>query len=131
MLRQFTVVLLVTSVGVLGLSACSKTIKPDEPQASGRVQPIDSFEKVGEPHRAYPNVRGNEPSNLSTDVERLQDARRQYNNDRAREAAEHRRSQAECRKAPDSKKVPIEDGSGTSGEYCQNKTQEPADDQKE
>lgn len=118
--KQFTGALLALSIAVFGLAACSKATKPDEPQTSGPVQPIDAFEKVGEPQRGYPNVGGGAaPGGISTDVERLQDARRQYNNDKAREAAEHRHSQAECRKSPENRKVPVQDGSGPGAVYCE------------
>lgn len=120
MLRQFVGAVLVTSIAVLGLAACATTTKPEQPQASGPVQPIDAFEKVGEPQRGYPNVGGGDaPGGISTDVQRLQDARRQYNHDKAREAAEHRRSQAECRKSSKNRRVPVEDGSGSEAVYCE------------
>lgn len=105
-----------------GLTACISSPPPDEEQVEdqGPVKPADAFNKVDEPHRDMTGI-GRESDNLSTDIERLQDARRQYEHDKAQEQAERLRRQAECREKPDSDKVPIQDGSDQPSVYCQEK----------
>lgn len=106
----------------LALSACAT--QPSKEQANAdtapgeRVKPIESFEKVGEPRRRSSGMaRG--PVNLSTDVERLQDAKRAYKAERAFEAAQTRHRQQECRQSKKGEEVPIEDGSEDPATYCQ------------
>ncbi len=99
-------------------AACTTAPEP-APEPAGPVDPLDAFEKVGEPQREYTGTGVNDPDNLSSDIERLQDARREYNQAQDREDAEHLRSQAECWDSEDSRKVPIEDGSAEPAVYCE------------
>lgn len=100
------------------VSACTTAPEP-APESAGPVDPLESFERVGEPQRTYTGTGVNDPDNLSSDIERLQDARREYNQSQDREASEHQRSQAECRESEDTQKVPIHDGSEEPAVYCQ------------
>lgn len=104
------------------VSACanqpSDTQDADDAAAENSLEPIRFFEKVGEPRR---ETRGmtKDPDNLSTDVERLQDARRAYEAERDFQAAQTRHRQKECRESGEGKEVPIEDGSENPATYCQ------------
>ncbi len=98
--------------GALLLTACAGAPEP-EPRPPLDA-PIDAFEAVGEPRMP----RGDRTrEGLSSDVERLQNARRAYEQEQERKAAEVRRRQRDCRAQPDSTQVEIEDGAG--GAYCQ------------
>ncbi len=74
---------------------------------------------MAEPRR--PGGHNNRDANtLSTDIERLQNARQAYRLEQERLRAETSRRQAECRAREGSREVPIQDGSGdTSATYCQ------------
>lgn len=94
---------------------------PDEaeqPERSGPIQPVEAFEEVEEPRREMLPGR-EDPDGLSRDIERLQDARRKYEQERDRQAAEAQRRQEQCRQQEGSREVPIEDGSGDPVEFCQ------------
>lgn len=104
---------------VAGLSGCAVWSPDDtaeEAERDGRVRPIDAMRETEEPRRDMPGPE--DPDGLSRDIERLQDARRKYENERDFEAAERRRRQAECREMEGSREVPIEDGSGDPATFC-------------
>lgn len=109
----------VAVAGVAVLSACSTTPPAEEPARTGPIDPLDAFEQVGEPEREYTGVGRGDPDNLSSDIERLQDARREYQSEKARESAEVKRNQAQCNASKDSRKVPIDDGNPEPGVFCQ------------
>lgn len=118
--KQSWMVMIVTGVMALGMSGCAFWQTQEvEQNASGPVDPLDSFEEVGEPNRTYTGDGRNDPDQLSSDIERLQDARREYNQERSRTTTENQRSQQDCLQSPDARKVPIEDGSAEPGVYCQ------------
>lgn len=98
------------------LAACAHT---PEPAPVGPLdEPVDAFEAVGEPRRVGAGSRDRDT--LSTDIERLQQARKTYELEQERLSAEMRRRQAECRRREGSSEVPIEDGSGDpEATYCQ------------
>lgn len=109
--------------GCLALSACVSDPKPVDP--SPLDEPIDAFEAVGEPRRPG-GASNREDDTLSTDIERLQNARKTYRLERERLRAETSRRQAECREREGSRQVAIKDGSGDpNATYC-----EPAADNK-
>ncbi|MES1924271.1 hypothetical protein [Salinisphaera sp. T31B1] len=95
-------------------------ISQPEPRSVGPLdEPIDAFEAVGAPDRS-----GGAPQSdrdlLSTDIQRLQNARETYENEQRRLSAERQREQAECRQRPDSRQVQIQDGTGDpAATYCQ------------
>lgn len=96
-----------------------------EPRPSVLNEPVDAFEAVGAPQRPGGSAQ-RDRDNLSTDIERLQNARSTYEHEQQRLTAEMKRRQAECRKQADSRQVEIQDGSGDpNATYCQ-----PADDSK-
>ena len=100
----------------LGAVAC--TTAPEPAQPGPLDEPFVAFETIGEPVR--PGASDRDRRNLSTDIERLQNARSKYENEQERLSAEARRRQAECRARADSREVPIEDGSGDpAATYCQ------------
>jgi len=109
---------LILSGLILVVAGCTNTPEPD-PEPAGPIDPLEAFEEVGEPQRTYTGAGVNDPDNLSSDIERLQDARREYRQAQDREASEHQRSQAECRESPDTRKVPINDGSDEPAVYCE------------
>lgn len=98
---------------LLALCACTGAPEPEPPAPVNK--PIDAFEAVGEPYT--PND-GRREGSLSTDVERLQNARRLYELEQERQANEVQRNQRLCREQPDSRKVRIEDGTGKAV-YCE------------
>jgi hypothetical protein len=92
---------------------------PKQPEPSALDEPVDAFEAVGEPRRPA-GASNREDTTLSTDIERLQNARRTYEQERARLRAETERRQAECRARDGSREVAIQDGSGDpDATYCQ------------
>lgn len=97
---------------LLSMAAC--TVTP-EPKPIEIEEPVDAFNAVGRPHT--PN-NGRYRGGLSSDVQRLQDARRLYqlSQERQREAVERR--QRLCRQHSDSRLVPVR---GTPGKfvYCE------------
>lgn len=98
------------------VAACASQPQPKPPTPVD--EPVDAFEAVGEPHTAGGPAA--DQRNLSNDIERLQNAREVYKQAQERKSAETRRRQAECRESPDSRKVPIEDGSGDANAvYCE------------
>lgn len=103
------------AASALLLTACAGAPEP-EPRPP-LDEPIDAFEAVGEP-RMPPGNRPRE--GLSSDVERLQNARRLYEQEQERRAAEVQRRQRDCRAQPGSTQVEIEDGAGgKNATYCQ------------
>lgn len=99
------------------VAGCASDPKP-APQGP-LDEPVDAFEAVGEPQRPR-SATPREDTTLSTDIERLQNARKTYEQARERRRAESVRRQAECRRRPGSREVPIEDGSGDpDATYCQ------------
>lgn len=97
------------------LSACS--LAPPPAPAPPAQEPVEAFEAVGEPRRPVLPPTADRQS-LSSDIERLQDARRRYEADQADRATALRRSQAECRGSERHREVPIKDGSGAPGVFC-------------
>lgn len=104
---------------IAGLAGC--TVWPadesaeEEPERQGPIQPIDALEQTEEPRRDMSGYE--DPDGLSRDIERLQDARRKYDKERDREAAERRKQRAECLEAGDAREVTVEDGGGPAV-YC-------------
>lgn len=90
-----------------------------EPAPRGPLdEPIDAFEAVGAPQGPGDASRRQDET-LSTDIERLQNARQTYRLEQERLSAEARRRQAECRAQDGSRQVPIQDGSGDpDATYC-------------
>lgn len=90
------------------------TISPD-PDPVVIEEPIDAFNAVGRPYVPRDNSYG---STLSSEIQRLQNARRLYELSRERQlnAVQHR--QRQCRQQSDSRRVPVQ---GTPGDfvYCQ------------
>lgn len=105
---------------VTGLAGCAVWSPDDTAEETGEregpITPIEAFEQTEEPRRDMPGHE--DPDGLSRDIERLQEARRKYENERDREAAERRRRQAECRERGDTREVIIDDGSGEPALYC-------------
>ena len=99
------------------MTACASDPKPAQPSVLD--EPVDAFDAVAEPRR--PGGHNNRDANtLSTDIERLQNARQAYRLEQERLRAETSRRQAECRAREGSREVPIQDGSGdASATYCQ------------
>lgn len=97
---------------MLLLAACTVTPDPDPVVIE---KPVDAFNAVGRPYTPHDGLRH---GSLSTDVQRLQDARRLYELSRERRARTLERRQRQCRRQSDSRRVPIE---GAPGEfvYCQ------------
>lgn len=97
------------------LPACS--LAPPSAPAPMAQEPVEAFEAVGEPRRPVLPPTADRQS-LSSDIERLQDARRRYEADQADRATALRRSQAECRESETHREVAIEDGSGAAAVFC-------------
>ena len=93
--------------------------EPERVEPGPLDEPVDAFEAVGEPRR--PDGASNrEDTTLSTDIERLQNARKTYEQEQERLRAETQRRQAECRARDGSREVAIRDGSGDpDATYCQ------------
>lgn len=114
---MFRLACIVLVAGLAGCAVWSPDDTAEEPEErQGPITPIEAFEQTEEPRRDMPGPE--DPDGLSRDIERLQDARRKYENERAREAAERRRRQAECREKGETREVPIEDGGEETVEYC-------------
>lgn len=114
---MFRLACIALAAGLAGCALWSPDDTAEESERRGPIQPIDAFEEVKEPRRD--DMPGREdPDGLSRDIERLQDARRKYENERAREAAERRRRQAECVQRGETREVPIQDGGEGPAEYC-------------
>lgn len=97
--------------------ACSNA-PPPEPQPVPE-SPVEAFEQVGEPQRDYTGAGRNDPDNLSSDIERLQDARRKYDKAQDQRAAQRARAGNKCPPGQTPREVAIEDGAEASGRYCQ------------
>ncbi|MAA74165.1 MAG: hypothetical protein CMN28_05615 [Salinisphaeraceae bacterium] len=80
--------------------------------------PAEAFEQAGEPQPVQPGPGPADPDGLSSDIERLQDARRVYEHDKSQQSRELERQQARCRDNPDSESVELGDAAG-GGAYCQ------------
>lgn len=112
----------------LTISACVHQSSPsdggDDAALPQPATPIRAFKKVGQP---IPSAAGGvrDTDDLSSDILRLQDARRAYRAERSFEAAETRHRQQECRESGQGEEVPIEDGGVDPLTYCQ---QVPDDD---
>lgn len=114
---MFRLACIVLVAGLAGCAVWSGDDASKEPEREGPIKPIDAFEEVGKPQRdATPP--GYSEEGLSQDIERLQNARRKYESERAREAAEQRRHQAECLEKGETRQVPIQDGSEEPVQYC-------------
>lgn len=94
------------------LTGC--TISPD-PDYTVIEQPVDAYSAVGQTYA--PNDRRYHGT-LSTEIQRLQRARRLYELSQQRQLNAVQRRQRRCRQQNDSRLVPIE---GTPGEfvYCE------------
>lgn len=113
---MFRLTCLVLAAGLTGCTVWSPEPAEEPEERRGPITPVDAFEEAEEPRRDTPAYE--DPDGLSRDIERLQDARRKYENERAREAVERRRRRAECLEREDSRRVPIEDGSDEPISYC-------------
>jgi len=106
---------LVLSVGLL--AGCAS--EPSSQTPGPMNEPIDAFEAVGAPDRSSGAPQSDQDL-LSSDIQRLQNARETYENEQRRLSAEMQREQAECRQRPDSRQVAIQDGTGDpDATYCQ------------
>lgn len=109
---------LTLAITALVLLSAGCASEPPQTQPGPLDEPVDAFESVGQPQRPV-NDRQGDRDELSTDIERLQDARKAYRLEQERLEAQTRRRQAECRADPDSREVPIKDGSGDpDATYC-------------
>lgn len=115
MLRICLAVLL----GSVMLAACSTFSERDPEPAPAASEPHEAFEQVGDPRVVEPGPGPSDPDGLSSDIERLQDARRKYEHDKSQEAREIRRRQAACAQNPDSSSAPIQGDATRDGGYCQ------------
>lgn len=100
---------------VLAIAGCA-TPQHSEPVVIER--PADAFNAVGNPYKSNSN---NASGSLSNDVNRLQDARRLYEQSRNTRRRSHRTnhySQQHCLQQSDSHKVQIE-GLGADAVFCQ------------
>lgn len=104
----------------LALSGCASWLPgvqdQEAPPEPPPADPVEAFEKVGDPPRDDAHA-ADDPDNLSSDIQRLQDARRAYEAAESFRAAETRRRQEKCRESGEGREVPIEDGSGST--YCE------------
>ena len=104
-------------VCVLAFAGCAS--EPERAELGPLDEPVDAFEAVGEPSRPG-GATNREHTTLSTDIERLQNARKTYEQEQQRLRAETQRRQAECRARDGSREVVIKDGSGDpDATYCQ------------
>ena len=104
-------------VCVLAFAGCAS--EPERAELGPLDEPVDAFEAVGEPSRPG-GATNREDTTLSTDIERLQNARKTYEQEQQRLRAETQRRQAECRARDGSREVVIKDGSGDpDATYCQ------------
>lgn len=103
-------------LGALALAGC---VTPQNPKPVTIDEPVDAFNAVGRPYTPNDKHYG---SSLSTDVERLQDAHRLYENARTRQHEQRAdtvdRSQQDCLQQGDSRRVPIK-GGGAGAVYCE------------
>lgn len=103
-------------LGALVLTGCTP---PPNAKPVTIDKPVDAFNAVGQPYT--PND-GRHGSSLSSDVERLQDAHRLYQNARVwqtdRDEETIDRSQQHCLQQSDSRRVPIK-GGGAGAVYCE------------
>jgi len=114
-----------SGIAALALLIAGCASEPPPSQPGPLDEPVDAFEAVGQPQRpANDSVQGRDE--LSSDIERLQDARKTYRQEQERLSAETQRRQVECRAAPDSREVPIQDGSGDpDATYCRRASDSP------
>src|SRR5699024_11034245 len=103
-------------LGVLVLVGC---VTPQDSKPVVINKPVDALNAVERPHTPSGSRHG---GSLSSDVERLQDAHRLYQNERARRHEKREesvdRSQQHCLQQGDSRRVPIE-GGGAGAVYCE------------
>jgi hypothetical protein len=121
-MRKMLKPLLPVGAAGLGLLVAACTTPPPNHKPPPPINnPVDAFEAVGQPQDIFglpPQGRYNET--LSSDVRRLQNAHQAYQQAQARHAAEVQRRQANCRAAPHSRQVKIQDSSGDKrATYCQ------------
>lgn len=115
---MFRFALVVLTAVAAGCTVWSPEDPVEETERDGPIEPRQAFEEAEEPRReSFPGRE--DPDGLSRDIERLQDARRKYDQERDREAAELRRRQEECRARDGSHQVPIDDGSEQPYKFCQ------------
>lgn len=99
-------------------AACVSQSRPEKSPAPIN-NPVDAFEAVGQPQDTTGAPQSGSDT-LSSDIRRLKNAHSAYQRAQERQAAEVRHSQAKCRARPDSRTVPIQDGSGDpNAAYCQ------------
>src|SRR5699024_3262539 len=107
--RARTIVLMLLT---LMLAACAT---PPDPEPIVIDEPVDAFDAVGQPYTPHD---GHSRGGLSTDDERLQNARRMYelSQEQRGQAVEHR--QHRCLEQSGSRRVPVQGAGGgfVSGE---------------
>ena len=101
------------------LAGCSIFSPQEREPRPAAAQPHEAFEQVGDPQVVEPGPGPADPDGLSSDIERLQDARRKYDHDKSQEARELRRRQQNCAANPDSSQVPIQGVDGKKSSFCQ------------
>lgn len=108
---RFSVIVLpaLLAVAVAGCTA------PPNPQPVAIDEPVDALNAVEPPHTSADSRFG---GSLSTDVERLQDARRLYELTREQRRDDVERSQQRCLQHDDSRRVPIT-GAGAGAVFCE------------
>lgn len=107
------------SLGLLCLLIAACASDPEPAPLGPLDEPVDAFEAVGEPAARPGGAPARDSDNLSTDIERLQNARETYRQAQQRRRVETQRRQAECRAEPDSREVAIDDGSDDpNATYC-------------
>lgn len=109
---------IVPAVLLIGvLAGCSTAPPPSQPGPMN--EPIDAFEAVGAPDRDF-GAPQSDRDLLSSDIQRLQNARETYENEQRRLSAQMQREQAACRQRADSRQVAIQDGTGDpDATYCE------------
>lgn len=115
---MYRFVLLLAAVLVLSACATPQPHATRDAYLRKPASPIRAFEKVGHPVRPAAGWTG-QPRNLSTIIQRLQDARRAYRAERQFEAARTRHRQAACRASEQGREVPIMVGGMKVATYCQ------------
>lgn len=105
------------AAALTGCAVWSPDDAAEEEERRGPITPIEALQQTEEPERDRSGY-DDDPGGLSGDIERLQDARRKYEHERDREAADRKRRRAECVEKGETREVPIEDGGKETLEYC-------------
>lgn len=103
------------AAALLAIAGCA-TPQPSQPVNID--SPADAFNAVGSPYSSH---AGTQSGSLSSDVNRLQGAKRLYEqsrNTRHRSQRTNHYSQQQCLQQSDSHKVPIK-GAGAGAVFCQ------------